>query len=276
MNFVSDRIRMCRIKRLGRRQQFHWATQRLEQDLPGLHKKAVSERVRREKERQKKEWDRDKRMRWRVMAKNANFGKTRDFIGNRIRMCRLSRLGRRQRFERAAVKLGKDLPQWYWKAAWERKKTQTAKVRRDNRRNQRIWARLKAERGKMRARAKERVEHKMKQRRRVELLLRMKVDKKELSGDIDASLAAEGEDLRGSWIGLGGLREEGLREKKFRLRGGGGLIIWGDGKVWRTPWVQVYEMNVSWEQRRRKLFERWEAPPPGPPSLALGVRVHKV
>ena len=79
---MLNRIRMCRMKKLGRRQRYDRARYKLGQELPRLRKKAETTRARSEKKRLEKERHRAARMHWRVMAKDDNLGRTRVFIGN--------------------------------------------------------------------------------------------------------------------------------------------------------------------------------------------------
>ena len=99
-----------------------------------------------------------------------------------------------------------------------------------------------------------------------------KVKKKELAGAIDASIMEDIECAKNPRKGAGGIKEDGSRRRRTsRLGGGGRLVVWGDGETWSTTLVTVHGTTGGWEQRMRKLMERWEAPPPGLPSQVLNV-----
>ena len=65
-------------------------------------------------------------------------------------------------------------------------------------------------------------------------------------------------------------REREMRQRRKqmrqRLRGGRQVVVREDGQTWLLPPEVLSEIRHEWEQRRRYMMERWEAPPPGPPG----------
>ena len=64
------------------------------------------------------------------------------------------------------------------------------------------------------------------------------------------------------------------KRKQLILRVGGGrrFVIRRDGQALILPHEKEEQLTWRWKQRRRKLMERWEASPPGPPARRMIVR----
>ena len=80
----------------------------------------------RERDKKRRE-DRERRSRREVEKRE--FKKTRRFIGDRIRMCRLTRVGRRQRFERAGSVIKRDIAVMYMERKREEMKETQSKLK---------------------------------------------------------------------------------------------------------------------------------------------------
>ena len=66
--FISDRIRMCRIKRVGRYQRYYGSKAKLEWELNMFRKRRKDDERRNEKRKERSR--REKKKRWTVMCKS--------------------------------------------------------------------------------------------------------------------------------------------------------------------------------------------------------------
>ena len=108
--FIGDRIRICRLKRLGRRQCYEKAKHNVSKDIKQLYlrEQTVRALVRREERAAIENVERERKrveIREKDKVKKGEFGKLRTFISDRIRMCRIKRVGRYQRYYGAKAKL---------------------------------------------------------------------------------------------------------------------------------------------------------------------------
>ena len=74
------------------------------------------------------------------------------------------------------------------------------------------------------------------------------------------------EGLVGGLEGAGGGKDKRQRRLRWKYDGVKKIITRGEGLIWLLPQESTEELTWRKEQRRRKLLERWEAPPPGPPE----------
>ena len=110
-------------------------------------------------------------------------------------------------------------------------------------------------------------------------VVKEKVRKEEIRVIIDVSMRLEErgekrvglkEGLDGRWRRAERERRQRRKQMRQRLRGGRQVVVREDGQTWLLPPEVLSEIRHEWEQKRRKIMERWEAPPPGPPALEMG------
>lgn len=128
--FEGDRICMCIMKRLGRRQQFWKAIASICANIQKMYDRRVEE-IGEEKRR--------KKMRQR---QTAEFLKTRRFVGDMIRMHRMKRLGRRKQFWKASASICANIQKMYNKKSEEIEEELIEKVLKNRRETDEGWKRI--------------------------------------------------------------------------------------------------------------------------------------
>ena len=111
--FIGDRIRMCRLKRLRRRQCYEKAKQNVSKYIKQLYlgEQTVRALARREERAATENVERERKrveIRDKEKVKKGEFGKLRTFISDMIMMCRIKRVRRYQHYYGAKANI-----EWY-------------------------------------------------------------------------------------------------------------------------------------------------------------------
>ena len=287
-SFMVGRIRMCRMKRLGRVQRYRRARGIIADRISKLHQKK-SDRMKEANERRRVE-----------------FEKKRRFIGDRVRMCRMKRLGKVHRYMCAKKTIGDKLSRlhakkrstmneaskyqreakrdteerWKWIVEdsaysgrpFEEKcikwgKERAKKCGEDTEGMQKMWDNFKRGQARKVSEANKRAEYVEQSRNELIEIVGRGSQKEKISMEVNASIEQEEKE--------GGRRKEKKklgepelgrrRQKQGRGRGGRKIIESSEGLIWELPQQPPEDFTWRREKRRRELLEWWEAPPPGPP-----------
>ena len=234
--FVGDRMRMCRLVRLGKRQRFVDAIDVIGKEIKSLYdKKERNEREERMRQRARA-WKDERRRMWadvleRCRKKSTSFEEAMKKHGQDVYV-----VGSDREEELAEEELGDFWQDWRWSF---RQKIESVESRAE-------WV--------------------MSRRRDLQIELGRIVDKNEIRNMIEESIVVENceEPLWGVRRMLEG---RGVKKEKVNVRKKRDSR--GDGQIWLLARGGLQEILWRREQRRRELMERWEAPPPGPPGFEL-------
>ena len=289
--FVGDKIRMCIIKRLERALRYECAREVIEVRIAKLHTTKIN---------------RMREARVNARRKKMEFLKTRTFIGDRVRMNRMKRLGRRMRFQSAKRAIESKLEvrcaeirrrakearkqkrkvrtsivaRWNWMVTESARKgkpfeekcikwgvEKAAQIGEDGEVVRKMWERYKRDHPERIYVAVKQVEYTKRSRDGLIRVISQASDKKKISLEINNSIEEEEREKRRRKATTENA-EPGPNKKRWRCRKGKGgrqIVTGADGHVWELPQQPPEEIVWRKEERRRELLERWEAPPPGPP-----------
>jgi len=203
-----------------------------------------------------------------LRRKREEFNKTRRFVGNRIRMCRMKRLGRQQRYKNAKAEIVGITARLNekWLDNEEIFKKREKRSQKEKRKRRIAWEKKRRSEEKNNWDAdkanQERKQYHERKSQDIIKILRVKVRKQEIRETIETSMENEtyyAKKVR-QW------RKKKKQWVKCWKEGRRKIVMRNDGLVWMSPQEVPGEITWRREQRRRKLLARWESPPPGPPG----------
>ena len=261
--FMGIRVRICRLKRVSRRQRYESAQTTIEGDLGRYSSERKKQWVAAEQEfrprRQLEDRERQQRQavrqnaqrlirKWKkAIEKGAKYG------GDSEESCK--ELARRY--------------VWGIEGIPQRNRV----IKRVNR----MWVEFQSSYAYQIRRAKVREAYVAEQRQGIIRAMKTRVDKTVIAQEIRESLSSGSkrgkkkirltDGLEGDWRSARRRKRQRSSCRKQKKEGGKRVSEKRDGQMRMLPHEVVDKLTWRREQRRRQLLARWEAPPPGPPEV---------